>query len=82
MKKLVRGSLEEILNELLEQEAERLTQAAQCKYNETWQGYRNWNLTTIAGSVTSPIERMLLLGQQSLSDTSDGKAVNVSSNNL
>ena len=30
LKELVRGSVEETLNELLEQEAEKLTQAARC----------------------------------------------------
>ena len=34
IKKLVRGSVEETLNELLEQEAEKLTQAARYERNE------------------------------------------------
>ena len=34
LKELVRGSVEETLNELLEQEAERLTQAARYERNE------------------------------------------------
>ena len=34
LKELVRGSVEETLNELLEQEAEKLTQAARIRYNK------------------------------------------------
>ena len=34
LKELVRGSVEETLNELLEQEAEKLTQAARYERNE------------------------------------------------
>ena len=41
IKELVRGSVEETLNELLEAEAERLTQAVRCKCSEARQGYRN-----------------------------------------
>ncbi len=40
LKELVRGSVEETLNELLEQEAEKLTQAARYERNEARQGYR------------------------------------------
>ena len=50
LKEMVRGSVEETLNELLEQEAERLTQAARYERNEARQGYRSGhydrNLTT------------------------------------
>ena len=38
IKELVRGSVEETLNELLEAEAERLTQAARYERNEQRQG--------------------------------------------
>ncbi len=40
LKELVRGSVEETLNELLKQEAEKLTQAARYERNEARQGYR------------------------------------------
>ena len=47
---------EETLNELLEAEAEKLTQAARYERNEQRQGYRsghyNRNLTTTSGDVT------------------------------
>ena len=56
LKELVRGSVEETLNELLEAEAEKLTQAARYERNEQRQGYRsghyNRNLTTTSGDVT------------------------------
>ena len=41
LKELVRGSVEETLNELLEAEAEKLTQAARYERNEQRQGYRS-----------------------------------------
>ena len=41
IKELVRGSVEETLNELLEKEAETLTQAARYERNEARQGYRS-----------------------------------------
>ena len=41
IKKLMRGSVEETLNELLEAEAEKLTQAVRYEHNEQRQGYRN-----------------------------------------
>ena len=54
LKELVRGSVEETLNELLEQEAEKLTQAARHERNEVRQGYRSGhysrNLTATSGS--------------------------------
>ena len=41
LKELVRGSVEETLNELLEQEAEKLTQSARYGRYEARQGYRS-----------------------------------------
>ena len=41
IRELVRGSVEETLNELLEAEAEKLTQAARYERNEARQGYRS-----------------------------------------
>ena len=41
IKELVRGSVEETLNELLEAEAQKLTQAARYERNEQRQGYRS-----------------------------------------
>ena len=53
IKELVRGSVEETLNELLEKEAESLTQAARYERSEARQGYRSGhydrNLTTTSG---------------------------------
>ena len=50
LKELVRGSVEETLNELLEKEAESLTRAARYERSEARQGYRSGhydrNLTT------------------------------------
>ena len=50
LKELVCGSVEETLNELLEKEAESLTQAARYERSEARQGYRSGhydrNLTT------------------------------------
>ena len=62
LKELVRGSVEETLNELLEKEAESLTQAARYERNEARQGYRsghyNRNLTTTSGNVTLHMPRL------------------------
>ena len=62
IKKLVRGSVEETLNELLEAEAEKLTQAARYERSEQRQGYRsghyNRNLTTTSGDVTLKVPRL------------------------
>ena len=62
IKELVRGSVEETLNELLEQEASMLTQAARYERNETRQGYRSGhydrNLTTTSGDVTLHVPRL------------------------
>ena len=41
LKELVRGSVEETLNELLEKESESLTQAARYERSEARQGYRS-----------------------------------------
>ena len=62
LKELVRGSVEETLNELLEKEAESLTQAARYERNEARQGYRSGhydrNLTTTSGNVTLHMPRL------------------------
>ena len=62
IKELVRGSVEETLNELLEKEAESLTQAARYERSEARQGYRSGhydrNLTTTSGDVTLHIPRL------------------------
>ena len=62
IKELVRGSVEETLNELLEQEAEQLTVAARYERNEARQGYRSGhyhrNLTTTSGDVTLHVPRL------------------------
>ena len=62
LKELVRGSVEETLNELLEQEAEKLTQAARYERSEARQGYRSGhydrNLTTTSGEVTLHVPRL------------------------
>ena len=57
----MRGSVEETLNELLEAEAEKLTQATRYE-REQRQGYRsghyNWNLTTTSGDVTLEVPKL------------------------
>ena len=62
LKELVRGSVEETLNELLEAEAEKLTWAARYERNEQRQGYRSGhysrNLTTTSGDVTLKVPRL------------------------
>ena len=62
LKELVRGSVEETLNELLEQEAEKLIQAARYERSEARQGYRSGhydrNLTTTAEDVTLHVPRL------------------------
>jgi hypothetical protein len=62
LRELVRGSVEETLNELLEAEAEKLTQAARYERNEQRQGYRsghcNRNLTTTSGDVTLKVPKL------------------------
>ena len=60
-KELVCGSVEETLNELLEKEAESLTQAARYERSEARQGYRSGhydrNLTMTSGDVTLHVPR-------------------------
>ena len=62
LKELVRGSVEATLNELLEQEAEKLTQAARYERNEARQGYRSGHysrkLTTTSGEVRLEIPKL------------------------
>ena len=62
LKELVRGSVEESLNELLEAEAQKLTQAARYERNEQRQGYRSGhysrNLTTTSGDVTLKMPKL------------------------
>ena len=60
IKELVRGSVEETLNELLE--AEKLTQAARYERSEQRQGYRSGhysrNLTTTSGDITLKVPKL------------------------
>lgn len=62
IKELVRGSVEETLNELLEVGAQKLIQAARYKRNEQRQGYRGGhysrNLTTTSGEVTLKVPKL------------------------
>lgn len=62
LKELVRGSVEETLNDLLEKEAQELTQAAKYERTEVRQGYRSGhytrNLTTTSGDVTLKMPRL------------------------
>ena len=62
IKELVRSSAEETRNELLEKEAESLTQAARCERSEARQGYRSGRydrcLTTTSGDVTLHMPRL------------------------
>jgi transposase-like protein len=62
LKELVRGSVEETLNDLLDKEAAELTQAAKYERTEVRQGYRsghyNRNLTTTSGDVTLKMPRL------------------------
>ena len=62
LKEPVRGSVEETLNELLEKEAETLTQAARYERSEARQGYRSRHydrkLTTTSGDVTLHMPRL------------------------
>ncbi len=62
LKELVRSSVEETLNELLEAEAEKLTLAARYERNEQRQGYRSrhysQNLTTTSGDVTLKVPKL------------------------
>ena len=62
IRELVRGSVEETLNNLLEAEADRLTQAARYERSEDRQGYRSGhydrNLATTSGEVTLHVPRL------------------------
>ena len=62
IRELMRGSVEETLNELREAEAEKLTQAARYERNEVRRGYHsghyNRNLTTTSGEVTLHVPRL------------------------
>ena len=62
IRELVRGSVEETLNELLEAEATKLTQAARYERIEARQGYRSGHydrkLTTTSGEVTLHVLRL------------------------
>ena len=62
IKELVQRNVEEMLNELLEAEAEKLTQAGRYERNEARQGYRSGhydrNLTTTSGDVTLHVPRL------------------------
>ena len=62
LKELVRNSVEETLNGLLEQEAEQLTNAARYERSEERQGYRsghyNRNLSTTSGDVTLRVPKL------------------------
>ncbi len=79
IKELLRGSVEE--NELLEKEADQLTQAGRYERNEARQGYRSGhydrNLTTTSGDVTLHMPRLKAWPSrlQSLSATAAEKAV-------
>ena len=62
LKELVRGSVEETLNALLEQEAQELTQAARYERTQARQGYRSGHyergLTTTSGEVTLKMPKL------------------------
>lgn len=62
LKELVRNSVEETLNNLLDQEARSLTQAAKYERTESRQGYRSGhydrNLTTTSGNVTLKVPKL------------------------
>jgi transposase-like protein len=62
LKELVRSSVEETLNNLLDQEAKDLTKAARYERTETRQGYRSGHydrrLTTTSGDVTLKVPKL------------------------
>ena len=62
LKELVRSSVEETLNGLLEQEAKELTNAAKYERTEAREGYRaghyDRNLTTTSGNVTLKVPKL------------------------
>lgn len=78
IREFVRGSVEETLNELLEAEAEKLTQAARYERNEQRQGYRSGhysrNLTTTSGDGTLKVPKLKGVTFET-SDTAGGRAV-------
>ena len=80
IKELVRGSVEETLNELLEAEAEKLTQTARYERSEARQGYRSGhydrNLTTHPATLRSicHVSRASLLRLPSSSTIAAGRA--------
>jgi Transposase and inactivated derivatives len=63
LKELVRGSVEQTLNELLETEAHKLTQAARYERNEQRLGYRSGHyrrdLTSTSGDVTLMVPKLI-----------------------
>ncbi len=62
LKDLVRKSVEETLNELLDNEAKELTGAAKYERNESRKGYRSGhytrNLTTTSGNVKLSVPKL------------------------
>lgn len=62
LKELVRNSVEETMNHLLDQEAKELTQAARHERTETRQGYRSGHydrkLTTTSGDVILKVPKL------------------------
>ena len=62
IKELVRGSVEETLNELLEKEVKSLTQAARYERSEARQGYHSGHddrsLATTSGDITLHMPRL------------------------
>jgi len=62
LRELVRSSVEETLNELLDKEAEELTNAAKYERTEARKGYRSGhysrNLTTTSGNVTLKVPKL------------------------
>jgi len=66
LKELVRNSVEETLNELLDKEAAELTGAAKYERSEARQGYRSGhyerNLTTTSGDVTLKVPKLKGVG--------------------
>ena len=62
LRELVRSSVEETLNELLDKEAEELTNAAKYERTEARKGYRSGhysrNLTTASGDVTLKVPKL------------------------
>ena len=81
LKELVRSSVEETLNNLLDQEAKELTQAAKYERTEARQGYRSGhydrNLTTTSGNVSLKFlnSREFPLKPPLLNGIADGKAL-------